>query len=269
MITENPSSPGDLKKFVVMLNGNDVTASVISFDIFQDIFSPTWSAKFFFEDTMNLLATLPIKAGMEITAKIETNFGGFVGDAEKEFSFIIYRIGDKEMKSQAHQSYTIFAADKAFIENQKKRVSRAFTNQSPQNIVSILVQEELGGGSVDAHSSDDNLSIIIPNWTPFNAVGWVQRVALCDGAADYCFFQTDKNKFAFKSFERMYSSKSEKVERPIFMLRPANKYEDGNYPEDFTGHIQQFQWQHFDGMAGVASGMYKSKTVSFDFISKN
>ena len=85
MITENPSSPGDLKKFVVMLNGNDVTASVISFDIFQDIFSPTWSAKFFFEDTMNLLATLPIKAGMEITAKIETNFGGFVGDAEKEF----------------------------------------------------------------------------------------------------------------------------------------------------------------------------------------
>lgn len=262
----NPSHPGDLKKFQVSIDGKDISKAVIAVDVYQSVFDSTWSAQVFCEDSSDLLTTIPIKAGKEVKVKIETDFGGFKGDGEKEFKFVVYRVGDKALDNHKNQMYTIYVADKAFIENQKKRVRRIFTNMKPEDIISTLVKEELGGGTVDSHESDDNVTVVIPAWTAFNAAGWITRSALHKKAADYLFYQTDDEKFAFKSFEEIYKG-DEKVPG-TFRLRYAGAWEDGNYPDDFTFDIQHYQWQHFDGMAAMSSGLYKSKTVSIDLINK-
>lgn len=268
MIYDQPSHPGDLKKFKVTIADEDVSDAVTSCDIYQDIFTPTWTAQIFMDDSANLLMKLPIRAGAKVKVKVETDYGGFAGDGEKEFEFVVYRVGDKNLVNHMHQRYTVFCADKAFLENQGKRVRRGFVNQKAEDMLSTIVSEDLGGGSVDSHPSDSNLSVVIPAWSPFNAAGWLSKVAVCKGAADYCFFQTDAGKFAFKSFEKMYGSDEEKVDI-VFVQRPQGILaESGDYEEDFTLQVQSYAWQHFDGMAGIASGLYKSKTVSFDMVSK-
>ena len=53
-------------------------------------------AEVFFDDAANLLMSLPIKTGSEITIKVETSFG-MEGDGEKEYKMTVYRIGDKRL----------------------------------------------------------------------------------------------------------------------------------------------------------------------------
>ncbi|ASD50579.1 tail protein [Acidovorax phage ACP17] len=262
MIYDTPSSPGDLKAFDVVIDGQSVIDAVTSVDIYQDIYTPTWTAQIFFDDSANLMNRLPIRAGTKVSVKVETDYGGFAGDGQKQFDFVIYRVGDKQMINHMHYNYTAFCADPAFVANQSKRVRRAFQNQPAEAIAAAVVGEELGG-SVEAHPADGNLSLVIPAWSPFNALGWLTKVALHKNAADYCFFQTDSNVFAFKSFEQMYASSEERVDI-TFVQRPGGKREAGEYAEDFTLQVQKYAFQHFDGMAGIAAGLYKNRTVSFN-----
>lgn len=266
MIYNNSANPGDLKAFDVTIDGKSVIDAVISADVYQDIFTPTWTAQVFFDDTSNLLTALPIKAGKEIKIKVKTEYGGFAGDGEKEFTMVVYRIGDKIRVNHMHQTYTVYAADPAFVANQKKRVQRSFKNKLPNEIAQTIVSEELGG-ACEVHDADNAVSLVIPNWSPFNAAGWLCKVGQCKGAADYCFFQTDTGKFAFKSFEKMFSSDEERID-VTFVQRPEGIKNNGDYADDFSLHVQRYAWQHFDGVSAMASGLYKSKTVSFDLINK-
>ena len=265
ILYNNPAASGDVKKFSVKIDGQDVSDSVTTADVYMDIFSPTWTAQVFFDDTTNLLSQLPIKTGSKITIQVETSFG-MAGDGEKEYNMIVYRIGDKSLENHKQQKYTVFAAAEDWIKSQKTRMRQSFNNQKPDAIVQQLISEGVGG-SVDSKPADNNLTLIVPNWTPFNAVSWVCKVATADNAADYCFFQIDDGKYAFKPFEKMFSSGEEKIDL-TFYQKPANLRENGDEPDDFTVRVLRYNWEHFDGASGQASGLYSSKTVSFDVIGK-
>lgn len=249
------------------IEDKDVTAAVLSADIYQDVYGPTWTAQVFFDDTSNLLTRLPIKAGKKITIKIETKYDGkFAGDGVKEFELMIYKVGDKRFVNHMEQEYTVFCAHESFFKNQSKRIRRSFKNQKADVVAASLIKEGLGG-QADTHPADNSISLVIPNWSPFNAVSWLCKVGVSNGSADYCLFQTDNNKFAFKSFERMYSGSDEKKEL-TFVQRPAGMKKKGDYDDDFTLHVVDYAWHHFDGASGTSSGLYKSRTVTYDVIEK-
>lgn len=258
-----PFNPGDIKKFVVKINGEDVTDAVISADVYMDIFTPVWTAHVFFDDAVNLLSRLPIKAGSTITIQVETDFDGMTGDGEKTYEMIIYRIGDKNRVNHAQQQYTVFAADPLLFRSQKTRIKRSFKDMKANQIARDIVSEGLGAG-LESDSSDENISVVIPNWSPINAASWLSKVALTGGAADFCFFQKDAGHMAFKSFEKMYSDSS----GPTFVQRPAGVKASGDYNTDFTVEVARYHWEHFDGARGMAAGLYSSKTVSFDLVNK-
>ena len=266
MLYQNSAAPGDVKKFQVMIDGKDVSDSVTMADVYMDIFNPTWTAQIFFDDTANLLMSLPIKTGSKITITVETALG-MEGDGEKEYRMTVYRIGDKRLISHMQQQYTVFAAHKDLIKSQKTRVRRSFNNKKPDQIVQQLISEELGGAVDAPKPADNNLSLIVPNWTPFNAASWMCKVATYNNAADYCFFMADDGKYSFKSFEEMFSSDDEKKDL-TFYQKPASIREGGDYPDDFTVQVLRYNWEHFDGASAQSSGMYSSTTVSFDLIGK-
>jgi hypothetical protein len=189
------------------------------------------------------------------------------GDGEKEYKMTVYRIGDKRLISHMQQQYTVFAAHEDLIKSQKTRVRRSFNNKKPDQIVQQLISEELGGAVDAPKPADNNLSLIVPNWTPFNAASWMCKVATYNNAADYCFFMADDGKYSFKSFEEMFSSDDEKKDL-TFYQKPASIREGGDYPDDFTVQVLRYNWEHFDGASAQSSGMYSSTTVSFDLIGK-
>lgn len=265
MIVNKPARFGDLKKFVVKIDGKDVSDAVAYVTVFQDLFTPTWSAHVFVSDTANLLMTLPIKVGSKISVQIETD-NQSPGDGEKEFEFVIYRLGEKAFQNHMQQDYTLFCASDAFFRNMKKRVSKCYSDMKPTDAAASIVSEFLGG-TLETESADENVHIIIPNWSPFNAIAWMTKIATKNNAADYVFFQKDNSTWVMKSLERLYSSNQEST-GVKFVQKPAEIKVDGEYETDYTLSISNFHVEHFDGASNLATGFYRNKKVSLDLINK-
>ena len=265
MIYDKPAKPGDLKKFKVEIDGKDVSDAVLAAQVFQDVFTPTWSAQVNFNDTANLLMILPIRSGSAITIEIETD-NSSPADGSKKFEMVVYKIGDKQFQNYAQQSYTVFCADESFILNQTKRIQKAYSNVKATDAASKIVQEFLNG-SLDTDASDNTIDFIVPNWTPFITTAWLLKVAIRSKAADYVFFQRDNHQFVMKSIENLYASDSESTGITLKMI-PGEIRKNGDYDEDYCLAVSNYQFEHFDGMANLASGYYKNKLVSYDLISK-
>jgi len=265
MIFENPTKYGDLKEFTITIDGYDVSEAIVEARIFQDVFTPTWTAQFQVSDTTNLLMRMPIKPGSKITLTVET-FVDSAADDKKTYNLIVYRIGEKQLLGNMHQRYVLFCAPNAFYTNQKKRISKAYKDKA-STCVSNIVSEFLNG-QCDATEADQSVSTIIPNWSPFNAIAWFTKHATKDNAADYVFFQTDEDQYSMKSMEKMYNSDDESTGVTFIQRIGESKDQTGNYLTDLSHAFSAYNVEHFDGVTNLSSGYYKNKKVSYDMINK-
>jgi hypothetical protein len=266
MIFANPTKYGDLKEFTIKIDGYDASEAVVEARIFQSIFTPTWTAQFQISDTTNLLMRMPIKPGSKIEATFET-FVESAADDKKTYNLIVYRIGEKQLLGSMHQKYVLFCAPEAFYTNQKKRISKAYTNLKATDAVNQIVGEFLDG-SVETEDADQSVSTIVSNWSPFNAIAWFTKHATNKNAADYVFFQTDEDKYEMKPMEKLYNSNDESTGVTFIQRIGESKDNIGNYLTDLSHAFSHYQVEHFDGVSNLSSGYYKNKKVSYDLINK-
>ena len=67
-------APNEIKNFTIVADSVDISSMVLQLDIFQELFTPTWSAQLSFVDTQNLLMNIPIKPGTVINITLETDY---------------------------------------------------------------------------------------------------------------------------------------------------------------------------------------------------
>lgn len=249
---------GNVRQFRVIIDNYDVTDAVIGCKVFQDITNPTWSAQVFFMDSSNLLNTLPIMSGSKLKIMIETKHGVST-DMKKEFEFVIYRIGDKDMQGQQTLLYTAFAVSNEFIINLSTRISRNFKNTKMTDCIRSVVKDVFPNMKVSGMSCDNNANLIIPNWTPFNAIGWMLKMAHINNRADFLFYQTETDEFTINS---IVNSFSKSATNEILKIRPSNISIE--QPTDVY-NIFQYEFQHSDASANMASGYYGNTLKTFDF----
>ena len=267
MIIDKQTRAGDLQKFVVMLDDVDVTQAVTDAQIFQEIFSPHWTANIIFLDSGNLLMTLPIRPGAKLTVTAQTELQSETDD-EKTFEFIVTAITDKELINTGTYTYVLSCVDEIMFKQQAKRISRGYTDKKISDIVKNIGQEFLKG-EVDVNETDNSISLVVPNMSPLNTCSWLTKMATKNKEADFFFFQTDKDKYSFKSLEHMFSSGEENL--PITLTNKHSNMTDemGNPEIDYTLNIGQYYFQHYDGVSNMASGYYKNTLVSYDLVNKS
>lgn len=264
-MANNQVTPNEIKYFNVKAGGVDITSMVIQADIFQEVFSPTWSAQLSFSDTQNLLMNVPIVPGTEVQIIMETDYPK---NKKKSFKFVVYKISDRVQLKQEHQGYMISCVSKEFWKNQKKRVSKAYKNQPPQTIVSDIVNEN-GIGSLVAKDGDDkSYTVVVPNMSPFAAINWVSRFTKDPkGGADFWFFQSDDGEFKFKSLNNMLADRSG-VKFKQFNPNLLDKTK--NVPDEHFLNIEHYEFltQH-DVMTNYAGGYYANTVLSHDIYNKS
>lgn len=258
----NSGQFGDLKTFTVKINDKDVTEAVLGVFIFQDVFSPTNTCNISINDTANLLQEVPICAGASVVIEYETEHGS-ENDGKAKWELEVYRIGEKDATNSKVQSYTAFCAHTSFVQNQSKKVKKAFKDKKVNEVITEIAGD-LGGG-VDIEECDENVTCIIPNWTPFYAISWVSKFALKDKAADYLFFQTHDNSWVFKPFELLFDSDDESSNVTFRILPTATS---ANCDVDYTMVFSKYHFEHYDSLANLAGGFYRSKLLTYDFIEK-
>lgn len=187
-------------------------------------------------------------------------------DGNKSYEFIIYKLGDKLFKTQLQYQYKLYCASKGFLTNQTNRISKTYSNKKPEDCMTNICSEFLGGTLVKSDPSDVTYHTIIPNWTPYVAGWWFAKLALKENRSDYVFFMADFDQYWFKSTEELF-----KNERSGITLRqcPSNlRNAVGDFENDYGIMITKYHTDDYDGLSNLGSGYYKTKLLSYDVISK-
>lgn len=258
---------GDMKHFKVSINDMDITESVVSAHVFQDMLSPTNTCIVNLNDTNNLLMNLPIRAGATLDIEVETELGSD-GDGVQVWEMMVYRVGEKNLQNSKQQTYAVFGADPVFIRNQTKRIHKGFQKQSNTTMARSIFKEFLKADLADIDPTTKVSHLLVPGWTPFNTIGFLLRTALFEDAADYTCYQKWDGTFAMKSFENLYSNPAESS-GITFRMAPTGIRTNGDTEIDYGTVINKYHFEHFDALTNLASGFYSNKLVSFDYVTKS
>jgi len=266
MITNKQAKPGDMTKFQVLCNGYDISNAVTDVHLFEDIFSPCWTANLIVMDSSNLLMSLPITPGSEIEVQVATQLGTSWDD-DRTFKFKIASIIEKSLINPGTYSYVLACVDRRMLSQSSQRVCKSYKDKSASDIINNIATEYLDA-EVDVHETDSNVSLIVPNMSPLAAIPWITKASMKNRAADFFFFQTDTDKFSFKSFEEMFASDEESLNVTLTNSQTNVGDESGNPDIDYTLNIGNYHFEHYDSVSNMASGYFKSTVVSFDLAKK-
>ena len=125
MRVEKPGNFGDIFDLSFTIDGEDMTQFFIEARIYQDIYTPAWSAIFTIEDSSNMVMNLPITPGAPVSLFIETKHTSPATDGKATFNFVIYRMDDREAAGQMHYRYNLYCISSIFLQDMKtKRIAR-------------------------------------------------------------------------------------------------------------------------------------------------
>ena len=268
MINEKSAIPGDLARLEIIIDGKDVSAACIDAQLYFDLVGGVWTATLFFEDSMNLLNLIPIESGAKVEIKAATKFDG-IGDDDKTFEYTVFSVTDKQALNHMQYNYTVNCASKAFVKDQKTRMSKSFQGTASDAVASV-VSEGLGGSIREQQPSQGSVGFIACNWTPLNTIAWASKWATYKGVADFMLFQVDNEQFDFLPIKFMYEDKSREVPELVFIQRPAGIKERGEVPPDYDPAclFTEYQTSHYDAVQAGLGGYFASTNVTFDFIKK-
>lgn len=270
MRVEKPGNFGDIFDLQFTIDGSDMTQFLLEARIYQDIYTPAWTAIISIEDSSNMVMNLPITPGSTVELYIETKDASPATDGKQTFKFVIYKMDDRSGQGQMHQRFSIYCTSSALIDNMKKRVSKAYTQQKIEDIVDDILGEYLSGSLGEKDGTDLNYDIIIPNWSPMTAVSWLAKIAMSESViSDYTFFMKSEGEFWFKSFEKLYTGPVIGDGEVIFTQHPTNFRQEGDFKEvDYGVMINKYHFENYDHMASLGAGMFKNKLLCFNMIEK-
>ena len=260
---------GNYKTFKVTIDGEDYSDIVTETDIFQDIFSTSWSANLTIIDAVNSQVVKDLNVGSKVDIKLETDAplpcGGV---SSKTFKFVLQSISDKVLIQRNVYGYTLKLVAKEMLNDIKQRISKSYQNKTPQDLVSSLLADGSLGSLEDKSTDANTYDVIIPNWTPFTAINWVTKFAKTSASgADWVFYQSDVDgKFKFKSIEDMFNDASGFK----FVHKNANFREDSNKENDEAFvNIEKYNFiVQLDGIKNLVMGFFGNRTIAHDIINK-
>ncbi len=264
MLTERSGQYGDTKDFDVTIDGRSIMTPLLSTTIYQEIQSPFWTIIIKMRDFNNNIILLPIRPGAAIVVSIKTDTPTAT-DGMKTFNFTLTGIPKREMKNHQHIEYTITGISTTMIKNINTRICRCYRGK-PTNIVAKTFIEEYIGGTVDTSpESEAIVNGIVPTMSPFTLGMQMTRASYSSKTADYLFFQRDENLWEIKRMEDMYN------DGPLLTIRVRPQQvrgDDGNLVEDFGTMLSSYFVMHYDVLSSMLAGLYASKVVQFDWVTK-
>jgi len=261
--------PNDYYSYKVSIDGKDYSNLVMSFDVYQDVFSPMWTANLTLTDAKNIQVTKDVAIGLPVVIEIETDTQAPCNGIQKKiYNFILHSISDKILLKKDYYGYLMKLVSEPQLMDFHKRVSKSFVSKKPESIVENIVQEKLGGILEEKSSGDDKYDVIIPNLSPISAINYVSKFSRKSyKEADWCFYQSDIGKYKYKSLEDMYNDDS-----GFKLIHKEINYREESYLKEDSNAFYKIQKYEFisqvDGLRNLAVGFFGSKTIAHDIINK-
>jgi hypothetical protein len=237
----------------------DIRTGAISIDYYEDIFSPTITAKIKVVNTGNSIVNesgdyiqsiyngLPLRGGERLSMKIYGNSDTNPGlDFSKNSEDYFYVSSITDVISQTNQeSFTLNLVSREAITNETSRVGKKFsTSTKISDSVREILEKYLKTKKIGTIDSSSNPYGFIGNMRkPFTVLVWLAPKAVPDvpgkkGTAGFFFYQTQDG-FQFRSIDSLINSpvrKNIKKEEIVFTYTQVSQtynQEDNKVNNDY------------------------------------
>jgi len=208
------------------VNSVDIRLGTTSIDYYEDIFSPTITAKITVVNTGDAVIStkdgklksiyngLPLRGGERVSIKIagnsDTNKGLDFATNPKDYLYVS-SITNVISESQ-RELFTLHLVSREAITNETTRVSKKYPTSSPISVSAekIITEYLKPDKETEIDTTSNDYGFIGNLRKPFTVLVWLASKAvpdIADGTAGFLFYQTQDG-FKFKSIDKLISAKS-------------------------------------------------------------
>ena len=248
--------------------------SVMGITLFEDIFSMTVTGTIAIMDSVNLASYGPLLGQEYLHLKIRTPFINKDESATIDFSknaFLVHSISKRQKLSGGVQGFVLSFVSQELVKNQRLRVTQSLT-ASWSNIVKKMLTDKKYLNTkkrIDLEPTTGVKKFIAPNVRPLDIVvlGMKQAVAVYKGEPTYLFYETLKG-FNFRTLASLYNNPA-LMEYTTFV--PGTNIKDGiiDVFRDLRTVLDYQIVSNNDSIANYRTGMFGSKLITHDIISKS
>ena len=289
----SPSSPN-----VVHLNSPGVFEEL---NIYEDLFSNVLRGTFTFIDNQGLAETIPIIGDETLIISFSTPGAGSKqdsvgetlesGTSSEEVFEQTFRVYDciEDTTGERTKIYKLFFVSPEYIVNTKSKISKGYKGRFYHQIVKDALNKINKKISlpwqkkVFIEKTGTPQNVIVPNWTPFQAINFCASRSLSSNIEDSEIEDPEKNQapfapgslfvfyeklgtgFFYESIETMIVKQSTKKNIPLYQYVPKTAGKDqSSIGMEFFG-VEKFEFKgSFKALENLGFGMYGSKLIAYD-----
>ena len=201
-------------------NSVDIRLGVQSFDYYEDIFSPTITAKVIVTETGNSVngkgtyQGLPLRGGERVSVKITANSPNNKDlDFSEKSKYLYVSSISNVLNTNQSETFTLNLCSREAITNETARIPVKFPTSSPisasaEKIIKTYLQT---GKSVEVDQTMNKYGFIGNLRKPFTVLTWLASKGVPESegksTAGYVFYETQSG-YKFKSLDKLISANS-------------------------------------------------------------
>lgn len=249
----------------------DVTGQVAQIEIFEDLFAPFISGTIVLYDAMDLVNFFPFVGEEYLNLKISTPS---LNDKNRviEGEFYLFKMDQRVLINDKSQVYAIHFISKEALYDLNLKLSRSFEGVC-SDIATKLITGTDGLNSTKplrVEQASNKIRFVANFWTPATCLNYLAKVAVSDkNNSSYLFFE-NRGGFNFTTFNDLYSG--EVFQDFIYDNKQRDFTQTGQNiqnPEEQYKRISELRVEKsFDYMNRIETGMYASKLITHDYVSK-
>jgi len=252
----------------------NLITSVLGITLFEDIFSMTVTGTIAIMDSVNLASHGPLLGQEYLHLKIRTPFVNKDESATIDFSknaFLVHSISKRQKLTGGVQGFVLSFVSQELVKNQRLKVTQSLTDTWSNIVKKMLTDKKYLNTKkkIDLEPTAGVKKFVAPNVRPLDIIvmGMKQAVSEFKGEPTYLFYETLKG-FNFRTLASLYNNAA-LMEYSV--MEPGTNVKDGiiDVFKDLRTVLNYEIVANNDSIASYRTGMFGSKLITHDIISKS
>lgn len=247
-----------------------ITNQVAGIQIFQDLFQPFISGTIIIKESQDLLNLFPL-IGEEFV-RLQLSTPGLAPEYIIKGEYYITKMTDRFRVNEREIAYVLHFISKEAVININKKISKVYSGKI-SDTVKKLIEDQDALESKKTHYIEDtkNGTKHISNfWSPVDNIKYLSQQAINNNnSPSYLFFETPfgLNFITLDTLMQMPTYQQFKWDNYSNDI-PASGGSFKNPTEDYQRILEITTPETFNYMDRVASGMYASRMIHYDIVTK-